>query len=209
MAETGKSKTCVWRWQERFMQEGVDGLLRDRSRPPGKAPVSPARVAEIVRLTQEPPPFEATRWTLRTIAKVAGIAASTFHAMWKAHEGTGTREPRTAPGERDIAQGISLFCDGGARPPVEVIVKFIDEHRGSTGSSRSATFCRSPLPPIMTIWPSAPIRRGCQIVPNGMRHFGLRSSVSSRKTGASTAFEKSGDSCAARVSMSLAARLPG
>lgn len=30
MAATGKSKTCVWRWQERFMAEGVDGLLRDR-----------------------------------------------------------------------------------------------------------------------------------------------------------------------------------
>ena len=39
MAATGKSKTCVWRWQERFMQEGVDGLLRDKSRPPGKAPI--------------------------------------------------------------------------------------------------------------------------------------------------------------------------
>src|SRR5271169_5631310 len=26
MRETGKSKTCVWRWQERFMQEGYDGL---------------------------------------------------------------------------------------------------------------------------------------------------------------------------------------
>ena len=25
MRETGKSKTCVWRWQERFMAEGVDG----------------------------------------------------------------------------------------------------------------------------------------------------------------------------------------
>src|SRR3989441_12914567 len=30
---TGKSKTCVWRWQERFMQEGFDGLLRDKPRP--------------------------------------------------------------------------------------------------------------------------------------------------------------------------------
>ena len=28
MRETGKSKTCVWRWQERFAVEGVDGLLR-------------------------------------------------------------------------------------------------------------------------------------------------------------------------------------
>jgi predicted DNA-binding transcriptional regulator AlpA len=34
MRRTGKSKTCVWRWQERFMQEGVDGLLRDKTRPP-------------------------------------------------------------------------------------------------------------------------------------------------------------------------------
>jgi transposase len=33
MRRTGKSKTCVWRWQERFMQEGYDGLLRDRTRP--------------------------------------------------------------------------------------------------------------------------------------------------------------------------------
>ena len=45
----GKSKPCVWRWQERFMQEGIDGLTRDKTRPPGKAPVAPERVAEIVR----------------------------------------------------------------------------------------------------------------------------------------------------------------
>ena len=64
MAATGKSKTCVWRWQERFMRAGVDGLLRDGSRPPGKAPVAPERVAWIIRLTQEPSPHEATHWTL-------------------------------------------------------------------------------------------------------------------------------------------------
>ncbi len=39
MDVTGKSKPCVWRWQERFMSEGVDGLLRDKSRPPGIAPL--------------------------------------------------------------------------------------------------------------------------------------------------------------------------
>jgi hypothetical protein len=33
MRRTGESKTCVWRWQERFMQEGYDGLLRDKTRP--------------------------------------------------------------------------------------------------------------------------------------------------------------------------------
>ena len=59
------------------MTEGVDGLLRDKTRPPGVAPVPADRVAEIVRLTQAPPPHEATHWTLRAMAKTAGVAAST------------------------------------------------------------------------------------------------------------------------------------
>ena len=33
MRRTGKSKAWVWRWQERFMEEGFDGLLRDKTRP--------------------------------------------------------------------------------------------------------------------------------------------------------------------------------
>jgi transposase len=33
MRRTGKSKTCVSPWQERFAEEGVDGLLRDKTRP--------------------------------------------------------------------------------------------------------------------------------------------------------------------------------
>jgi hypothetical protein len=69
-AATGKSKTCIWRWQARFMTEGVDGLLRDKTHPPGVAPVAPDRVAEIVRLTQAPPPHEATHWTLRAIKRL-------------------------------------------------------------------------------------------------------------------------------------------
>ena len=85
MAATGKSKTCVWRWQERFMHDGVDGLLRDKSRPPGKAPVPPKRVAQIVRLTQETPPDEATHWTARAMAKAVGLAVSTVQSIWKAH----------------------------------------------------------------------------------------------------------------------------
>ena len=38
MRWTGKSKTCVWRWQERFMEEGVDGLPRYKTRPSASAP---------------------------------------------------------------------------------------------------------------------------------------------------------------------------
>jgi transposase len=128
MAETGKSKTCVWRWQERFMHEGIDGLLRDKSRPPGKMPVPPERVAEIVRLTQEPPPFEATHWTLRAMAKVAGIAASTVQAIWKAHGLSPHRwrhfklsnDPAFAEKLTNI---VGLYVD----PPAHAVVLSVDE----------------------------------------------------------------------------------
>ncbi len=33
MRQAGVTKTAVWRWQERFMQEGASGLLRDKTRP--------------------------------------------------------------------------------------------------------------------------------------------------------------------------------
>ena len=52
MKRTGKSKPCVWRWQERSVEEGVDGLLRDRTRPgrkariPGKTPAVKAWLAK-------------------------------------------------------------------------------------------------------------------------------------------------------------------
>ena len=41
MRRTGKSKPCVWRWQARFMTEGVDGLLRDKTRPSRVPPLRP------------------------------------------------------------------------------------------------------------------------------------------------------------------------
>jgi len=45
MRRTAKSKTCVWRWQERFAEEGFAGLLRDKTRPsriPPSVPRSPS-----------------------------------------------------------------------------------------------------------------------------------------------------------------------
>ena len=33
--EVGVSRPMVWRWQQRFAEEGLDGLVRDKTRPPG------------------------------------------------------------------------------------------------------------------------------------------------------------------------------
>ncbi len=55
MRRTGTSKTCVWRWQQRFMEEGVDGLLRDKTRPRGS--LGSAR--------RRPSVWSRSRWPIR------------------------------------------------------------------------------------------------------------------------------------------------
>jgi len=128
MAGTGKSKTCVWRWQERFMSDGVDGLLHDKTRPPGKAPISPERVAEIVRLTQAPPPHEATHWTLRAMAKATGVAASTVQAIWKAH-GLAPHRWRSFKLSNDPAfvEKLTDIVALYVAPPAHAVVLSVDE----------------------------------------------------------------------------------
>jgi transposase len=56
MRRSGKSKPVVWRWQERFMHEGVDGLLRDKTRRPGKKPLPATTVQRVVDLVLSRPP---------------------------------------------------------------------------------------------------------------------------------------------------------
>ena len=128
MSATGKSKTCVWRWQERFMESGVDGLLRDRTRPPGTPPLAPGRVQEIIRLTQLPPPMEATHWTLRAMAKASGVAASTVQAIWKAH-GLAPHRWRQFKLSNDPAFVEKLTDVVGlyVAPPAHAVVLSIDE----------------------------------------------------------------------------------
>lgn len=85
MRETGVAKTCVWRWQERFMKEGVDGLLRDRTRPSRIPALSQAIVEAIVSRTVEAPPGEVTHWTAPAMAKAIGVSVSSVQRVWRRH----------------------------------------------------------------------------------------------------------------------------
>jgi transposase len=128
MAATNLSKTTVWRWQERFAECGVEGLFRDKTRPPGKAPVAHARVAELVRLTHEPPPHEATHWTARAMAKAFGLAVATVQKIWKAH-GLAPHRWRAFKLSKDPAFAEKLHAIVGlyVSPPAHAVVLSVDE----------------------------------------------------------------------------------
>jgi hypothetical protein len=57
------------------MQEGVDGLLRDKTRPPGKPRLPDETVRRVLDLTLSEPPGEATHWTslLQRLIGLGGI----------------------------------------------------------------------------------------------------------------------------------------
>jgi transposase len=50
MRRAAKSKSCVWRWQERFIEEGFDGLLRDKTRPSRIKPLRAETAERVVAL---------------------------------------------------------------------------------------------------------------------------------------------------------------
>lgn len=74
---SGVSRPVVWRWQRRFADAGVDGLLRDATRKPGKPPVPADDVQRLIALTCSEPPGEVTHWTGRAMAKVMGVSLRT------------------------------------------------------------------------------------------------------------------------------------
>ena len=79
----GVSRPAVWRWQQRYAEEGVDGLLRDKTRKPGRAPLDAKLVARVLELTCSEPPGAATHWTGRAMAKIMGFRCGPFSASGK------------------------------------------------------------------------------------------------------------------------------
>ena len=85
MYAAGKSKTCVWRWQERFASEGFEGRLRDKTRPSRIPKLDPSLAERVVVLTMEAPPGETTHWTGAAMAAAAGVSVSSVQRIWRAH----------------------------------------------------------------------------------------------------------------------------
>jgi transposase len=81
----GSSRPAVWRWQRRYAEAGVGGLLRDKTRKPGKAPLGDELARRVVALTRAEPPGEATHWTGRAMAEAVGVSLRSVQRIWAAH----------------------------------------------------------------------------------------------------------------------------
>ena len=157
---TGKDKTCVWRWQERFMLEGVNGLLRDKTRCSGKPPLATTMIERVVALTGSDPPGEATHWTAAAMAKSVGISISSVQRIWRAHGLRPHRvhlfklsnDPAFTTKLRDI---VGLYVD----PPAHAVVLSVDE--------------KSQIQALDRTQPGLPIKKGrCQTMTHDYKRNG-------------------------------------
>jgi len=82
MRRTGKSKPCVWRWQERYIDEGVEGLLRDKTRPSRKPPLPDEVKLAVLTKTASEKPANATHWSRASMASEMGISPSSVGRIW-------------------------------------------------------------------------------------------------------------------------------
>jgi transposase len=128
MQATGKAKTVIWRWQERFHEEGAAGLWRDKTRRSRIPPLSPDVAKRVIALTLAGPPPAASHWSGSAMAKAAGVSVSSVQRIWRAHglqphrvrQFKLSNDPQFAAKLHEI---VGLYVD----PPDHAIVLSVDE----------------------------------------------------------------------------------
>lgn len=126
--QAGVSRPAVWRWQQRYGEEGVEGLLHDKTRPPGKEPLPAGTVAQVLAVTCSEPPGEVTHWTGRAVAEATGIALRSVQRIWQANQlqphriRTFKRSNDKAFAEK-VEDVVGLYMD----PPAHAVVLSLDE----------------------------------------------------------------------------------
>lgn len=126
--QVGVSRPAVWRWQLRYAEQGVDGLLRDKTRKPGRPPLPLETVAKVLALPCSNPPGSVTHWTGRAVAKAVGISLRAVQRIWDAHRlqphrlrtFKTSKDPAFAEKVEDV---VGLYME----PPCHAVVLSIDE----------------------------------------------------------------------------------
>lgn len=116
------------RWRNRFLAQGVAGLLKDAPRPGRMPTISSAKVADIIAKTTQSTPANATQWSRSTMAREAGISESSVGRIWRVHGLKPHRvdsfkisnDPQFATKLEDI---VGLYLD----PPEHALVLSVDE----------------------------------------------------------------------------------
>jgi transposase len=128
MRRTGKSKPCVWRWQERYIEAGVEGLMRDKTRPSRKPPLPEKIKLAVLTKTANETPANATHWSRASMAIEMGISPSSVGRIWaeaglKPHLVRRFKISNDPQFEEKVTDVVGLYMN----PPDRALVLCVDE----------------------------------------------------------------------------------
>jgi transposase len=153
------TKQTVGKWRNRFLAKRLDGLLDD-PRPGAPRTVSDAQVEDVVTLTLETKPRDATHWSTRAMAARCGLSQTTVARIWRAFGLQPHRtdtfklspDPLFVEKVRDI---VGLYLD----PPERALVLCVDEKSQIQALDRTQ--------PLLPMRPGQPERRTHDYVRHG------------------------------------------
>ena len=158
-AELGVHEHTVGKWRRRFLQDRVEGLS-DAPRSGRPRSIEDARVAEVVKRTLETSPPDATHWSIRSMAREAGLSHTTVRRIWKAfglqpHRSEAfelSSDPLFVDKVRDI---VGFYLS----PPDRALVLCVDEKSQIQALDREQ--------PVLPTMPGMPERRTHNYVRHG------------------------------------------
>lgn len=116
-------------WRRRFVDGGLVAIQKDRPRgAPERTVLDTDIEKEVVRRTTQERPTNATHWSLRTMAKAAGISPHSVRRIWKRH---GLKphlvESFKVSNDPDFAAKVEDIVGLYMSPPVNALVLSADE----------------------------------------------------------------------------------
>jgi transposase len=153
------SANCVCKWRERFRVRRLPGLT-DEPRPGAPRKATDDQIVDVITRTLEGPPAQATQWTTRGLADVAGLSKTTIGRIWQTFGLQSHRldtfklsaDPQFVEEVRDIV-GLYL-C-----PPAHAIVLSMDEKSQVQALDRTR--------PLLPMRPGVPARQTHDYIRHG------------------------------------------
>jgi transposase len=117
----------VYKWRKRYLADGIDGL-KDSYRSGQPKKLSPEKAAEILRLTVERIPRQATHWSLRLMAEEVGVTVWHVQQVWQAadlqpHRLKTFKISKDKHFAEKVIDVVGLYLD----PPDNAVVLSVDE----------------------------------------------------------------------------------
>lgn len=123
----GTSTKSVYKWRNRFLESGIDGLLDlPRSGQPKK--LTEKDVKKVLTLTAHHIPHEATHWSIRLMAKYAGVTTWQVRQIWEAADLKPHRiQTFKISNDPEFAEKVIDVVGLYMNPPDNAIVLSVDE----------------------------------------------------------------------------------